>query len=157
MLRTGGRTRCERWPVHTIWLLGICIHFSRFGGTETDLTNTISSTSVVLQKSRHFSYTPYISRCCEHVAVLNATPTDKYLPYIIHLQFLTEKIEDAVNRASATGDYRHFMLERQDVTQKCIEIKSSMPFSLSESRKMPQMSHFTFYLDYADNNTMQLL
>ncbi|KAM5364464.1 hypothetical protein ACJZ2D_011524 [Fusarium nematophilum] len=92
-----------------------------------------SSSSVVLQKSRHFSYVPYISRCCEHLGHLNQYPTDKYLAYIIHLQTLIEKVEDMASKASTTNDAAQFFAESEQIAQQCTEIKTTLPFPLSES------------------------
>ncbi|KAF4455689.1 hypothetical protein FALBO_15570 [Fusarium albosuccineum] len=92
-----------------------------------------SSSSVVLQKSRHMSYTAYISRCCEHLGLLNQYPTDKYLAYIIELQKLIEKVEDIVSKTSMTDNAFQFFAESQQIAQECAEIKTTLPFPLSDS------------------------
>ncbi|KAH7148998.1 hypothetical protein B0J13DRAFT_295194 [Dactylonectria estremocensis] len=92
-----------------------------------------SSSSLVLQKSRHFSFTPYILSCCEDLALQNQNANDKYLGYIIQLQSLTEGVEDMVGRTSTTGDGEQFKAEIQKTAQKLAEIKSTWPFSLSKS------------------------
>ncbi|KAM5350134.1 hypothetical protein ACJ41O_006639 [Fusarium nematophilum] len=107
-----------------------------------------SSSSVVLQKSRHFSYVPYISRCCEHLGHLNQYPTDKYLAYIIHLQTLIEKVEDMASKASTTNDAAQFFAESEQIAQQCTEIKTTLPFPLSESREEAAMSNIGWITIY---------
>ncbi|RMJ16599.1 hypothetical protein CDV36_003718 [Fusarium kuroshium] len=92
-----------------------------------------STSSIVLQKSRHMSYSPYISRCCEHLGLLNQHPTDKYLVYIIRVQTLIERVDDIVSKPSAVQDLSPFWEETQRIAQECTEIKATLPFPLSDS------------------------
>ncbi|KAH6887494.1 hypothetical protein B0T10DRAFT_607439, partial [Thelonectria olida] len=92
-----------------------------------------SNSSVVIQKSRHFSYTAYISRCCDHLAILDQHPTDKYLSYIIRIQTMAEEVEDIVSRTSTSGDVPQFFSQIQLVAQKCADLKNTLPFSLGVS------------------------
>ncbi|KAH6975214.1 hypothetical protein BKA56DRAFT_590215 [Ilyonectria sp. MPI-CAGE-AT-0026] len=92
-----------------------------------------SSSSLILQKSRHFYFTPYISTCCEYLAHQNQHPTDKHLACIVNLQKLTEQVEEITGRTSNIGDGAQFEAEIQQIAQKCAEVKSTLPFSLSES------------------------
>ncbi|KAH7148241.1 hypothetical protein EDB81DRAFT_868631 [Dactylonectria macrodidyma] len=92
-----------------------------------------SSSSLVLQKSRHFYFSPYILSCCEDLALQNQSATDIYLVHIIQLQRLTEKIEDLVSKTSATDDVVQFETELQKIVQDFADIKSTWPFSLSNS------------------------
>ncbi|KAH7115600.1 hypothetical protein EDB81DRAFT_873355 [Dactylonectria macrodidyma] len=92
-----------------------------------------SSSSIVLQKSRHFSFSPYILSCCEDLALQNQSATDKRLVYIIQLQCLTEKVEDLVGKTSTTNDVVQFEVEVQKLVQDFAEMKSTWPFSLSTS------------------------
>lgn len=62
-------------------------------------------------------------------------PTDKYLPYMIQVQGLIERVEDLVYKASFNDNALQFSTESRDITQKCDEIKSTLPFPLSESRE----------------------
>ncbi|KAG9495095.1 hypothetical protein J7337_013329 [Fusarium musae] len=92
-----------------------------------------SSSSIILQKTRQFFYTPYITACCEHLASWNEYPTDKYLPYMITVQTLIEGVEDLVNNTVSTNNGLHFFSGCQEISQKCTEIKETLPFPLSES------------------------
>ncbi|KAF7554923.1 hypothetical protein G7Z17_g2539 [Cylindrodendrum hubeiense] len=93
----------------------------------------LACSSLILQKSRYFYYTPYITRCCEYLALQNQHPTDKHLAYIVQLQAFTEKVEDITSRASTTGNSAQFEAEIQQVAQETAVFKSTLPFSLSES------------------------
>ncbi|CVL03932.1 related to cercosporin resistance protein [Fusarium mangiferae] len=92
-----------------------------------------SSSSIILQKTRQFFYTPYITACCEHLASWNEYPTDKYLPYMITVQTLIEGVEDLVNNTASTNNGLHFFSGCQEISQKCTEVKETLPFPLSES------------------------
>ncbi|RKL05891.1 hypothetical protein BFJ71_g3038 [Fusarium oxysporum] len=92
-----------------------------------------SSSSIILQKTRQFFYTPYITACCEHLASWNEYPTDKYLPYMITVQTLIEGVEDLVNNTVSTNNGLQFFSGCQEISQKCTEIKETLPFPLSES------------------------
>ncbi|RKK09324.1 hypothetical protein BFJ66_g11680 [Fusarium oxysporum f. sp. cepae] len=92
-----------------------------------------SSSSIILQKTRQFFYTPYIAACCEHLASWNEYPTDKYLPYMITVQTLIEGVEDLVNNTVSTNNGLQFFSGCQEISQKCTEIKETLPFPLSES------------------------
>ncbi|KAF4442548.1 hypothetical protein F53441_11709 [Fusarium austroafricanum] len=92
-----------------------------------------SNSAIIMQKTRQFFYTPYISACCEHLASLNEYPTDKYLPYMIEIQTLIEGVEDAVGRNAPEDNGLQFLSECQEISQKCTEIKTTLPFPLSES------------------------
>ncbi|RGP69145.1 hypothetical protein FSPOR_4860 [Fusarium sporotrichioides] len=92
-----------------------------------------SSSSIILQKSRQVFNTTYLLACCEHLASLNQYPTDKFLPYITRVQTLIENIEDLVCKTAPTDNGLQFFTECQEITQKCSDIKSSLPFPLSES------------------------
>lgn len=98
-------------------------------------TNIHCSSSIVLQKSRHMSHSPYISKCCEHLGLLNVHPTDKYLVYIIRVQTLIEKVDDIVSKPCAAQDLTPFWERIQRIAQECAEIKATLPFPLSDSRK----------------------
>ncbi|KAF5707816.1 cercosporin resistance protein [Fusarium globosum] len=92
-----------------------------------------SSSSIILQKTRQFFYTPYITACCEHLASWNEYSMDKYLPYMITVQTLIEGVEDLVNNTLSTNNGLHFFSGCQEISQKCTEIKEALPFPLSES------------------------
>ncbi|CAF3470787.1 unnamed protein product [Fusarium graminearum] len=92
-----------------------------------------SSSSIILQKSRQVFNTTYLLACCEHLASLNQYPTDKFLPYITRVQTLIENIEDLVCKTATTDNGLQFFTECQEITQKCLDIKSTLPFPLSES------------------------
>ncbi|ENH71503.1 hypothetical protein FOC1_g10007739 [Fusarium oxysporum f. sp. cubense race 1] len=92
-----------------------------------------SSSSIILQKTRQFFYTPYITACCKHLASWNEYPTDKYLPYMITVQTLIEGVEDLVNNTVSTNNGLQFFSGCQEISQKCFEIKGTLPFPLSES------------------------
>ncbi|KAK7425584.1 hypothetical protein QQZ08_007907 [Neonectria magnoliae] len=93
----------------------------------------IGVSSLLLQKSRHFAFTPYISRCCEHLAAQNEHQTDGHLVFIVHLQTLIEGLEDLVGSTSITNDAVQFETEMQKISQECAEIKSTLRFPLSKS------------------------
>lgn len=65
---------------------------------------------------------------------------DKYLPYMITVQTLIEGVEDLVNNTLSTNNGLHFFSGCQEISQKCTEIKETLPFPLSESRK-PILHH----------------
>ncbi|KPM43790.1 hypothetical protein AK830_g2768 [Neonectria ditissima] len=106
-----------------------------------DLRLDRPSSSLLLQKSRHFSFTPYISRCCEHLAAQGQYDTDKHLAYIINLQTLTEKLEDLVGQASTSNDAVQFEAEIQQIAQRCAETKCALPFPLSKSPPLSLQLH----------------
>ncbi|KAF4441526.1 cercosporin resistance [Fusarium acutatum] len=95
-----------------------------------------SSSAVLLQKSHHFRYSPFILECCHKLLSEGTAPSDRHLPYIIYLQKLTEEVDDAV--IEATGAIRG---SRQDklpaelhrIRERYTSTKSSLPFPLSES------------------------
>ncbi|KAM0351237.1 hypothetical protein ACHAP4_009376 [Fusarium culmorum] len=92
-----------------------------------------SSSSIILQKSRQVFNTTYLLACCEHLASLNQYPTDKFLPYITRVQTLIENIEDLVCKTATADNGLQFFTECQEITQNCLDIKSTLPFPLSES------------------------
>ncbi|KAF5023546.1 hypothetical protein F66182_4413 [Fusarium sp. NRRL 66182] len=96
------------------------------------------SSCIILQKSRQVFDTSYISNCCDRLILMNQYPTDKYLPFIMNAQTLVGKVDDVVCRTSTTNNGLQFYAEIQDITQRCTDIKSSLPFPMSESR---QYSH----------------
>ncbi|KAF5670077.1 cercosporin resistance protein [Fusarium heterosporum] len=91
-----------------------------------------SSSSIILQKTRQSFHTPYVLACCQHLASLNEYPTDKYLPYMVSVQILIEEIEDLVCKSTAP-DGLQFSTESQEISRKCADVKSTLPFPLSES------------------------
>ncbi|PCD31955.1 hypothetical protein QX201_009074 [Fusarium graminearum] len=95
-----------------------------------------SSSAVLLQKSHHFRYSPYILECCHKLLASGSFPTDRHLPYIIYLQKLTEEVDDAVIEASGTvrgSRQGHLPAELQRIRERYTSTKSSLPFPLSES------------------------
>ncbi|KAF4959260.1 hypothetical protein FSARC_10776 [Fusarium sarcochroum] len=92
-----------------------------------------SSSSIMLQKTRQCFDTSYISACCDHLASMNECPTDKYLPYMIQVQGFIERVEDLVCKASLNDNGLQLSVESQEITQRCNDIKSALPFPLSES------------------------
>ncbi|UPK95978.1 hypothetical protein LCI18_006913 [Fusarium solani-melongenae] len=92
-----------------------------------------STSSIVLQKSRHMSHSPYILKCCEHLGLLNMHTTDRYLVYIIRVQTLIERVDDITSKLSAAHDLSPFWEETQRIAQECADIKATLPFPLSDS------------------------
>ncbi|KAG5814427.1 hypothetical protein H9Q74_002671 [Fusarium xylarioides] len=96
----------------------------------------LACSAVLLQKSHHFRYSPFILECCHSLLSGGTAPSDRHLPYIIYLQKLTEEVDDAV--IEATGAIRG---SRQDklpaelhrIRERYTSTKSSLPFLLSES------------------------
>ncbi|KAF4340208.1 cercosporin resistance [Fusarium beomiforme] len=96
----------------------------------------LACSAVLLQKSHHFRYSPFILECCHNLLSTGTYPSDRHLPYIIYLQKLTEEVDDAV--IEATGAIRG---SRQDklaselhrIRERYTSTKSSLPFPLSES------------------------
>ncbi|KAF5238346.1 hypothetical protein FANTH_10379 [Fusarium anthophilum] len=96
----------------------------------------LACSAVLLQKSHHFRYSPFILECCHSLLSGGTAPSDRHLPYIIYLQKLTEEVDDAV--IEATGAIRG---SRQDklpaelhrIRERYTSTKSSLPFPLSES------------------------
>ncbi|RKL31786.1 hypothetical protein BFJ70_g9575 [Fusarium oxysporum] len=96
----------------------------------------LACSAVLLQKSHHFRYSPFILECCHKLLSRGTAPSDRHLPYIIYLQKLTEEVDDAV--IEATGAFRG---SRQDklpaelhrIRERYTSTKSSLPFPLSES------------------------
>ncbi|KAK8043755.1 hypothetical protein PG994_012593 [Apiospora phragmitis] len=85
--------------------------------------------SVLMQKSRHVGYTPYLYDYCEHLGRQARCPTDKHLSYIIRLQKLIEDIDYMMTSESTTNA----AAETERVKKECTEIRVSLPFSLHES------------------------
>ncbi|KAM5342328.1 hypothetical protein ACJ41O_013294 [Fusarium nematophilum] len=96
-----------------------------------------SSSAVLLQKSHHFRYTPYILESCHILASRGNQPTDKHLPYIIYLQKLTEEVDDAVTGATGAQAAPHktqqLPAELHRIRERYMTTKASLPFPLSES------------------------
>ncbi|UPK94451.1 hypothetical protein LCI18_005386 [Fusarium solani-melongenae] len=94
-----------------------------------------SSSAVLLQKSHHFRYTPYILDCCHQLTARTSQPTDKHLPYIIYLQKLTEEVDDAVTGATSTlsTTTQQLPAELHRIRERYMTTKASLPFPLSES------------------------
>ncbi|KAF4452976.1 hypothetical protein F53441_4207 [Fusarium austroafricanum] len=95
-----------------------------------------SSSAVLLQKSHHFRYSPYILQCCHELLSGGTSPTDRHLPYIIYLQKLTEEVDDAVTEANgAIRGSRQDRLpaELHRIRERYTSTKSTLPFPLSES------------------------
>jgi hypothetical protein len=104
------------------------------------------------------SHSPYISKCCEHLGLLNMHPTDKYLVYIIRVQTLIERVDDIVSKPSAAQDLSPFWEETQRIAQECAEIKATLRFPLSDSRKFPGADHLLSTQIYiADMSSAPLL
>ncbi|QPC79203.1 hypothetical protein HYE68_009955 [Fusarium pseudograminearum] len=96
----------------------------------------LACSAVLLQKSHHFRYSPYILECCHKLLASGSFPTDRHLPYIIYLQKLTEEVDDAVIEASGTvrgSRQGHLPAELQRIRERYTTTKSSLPFPLSES------------------------
>lgn len=90
---------------------------------------------MLLQKARRFNYTPEVLECCQRLAAQAEDPTDKYLPYIIHLQKLIEDVDDVMANASEVRSIQETTTELSAIREKYALIKSNLPFSLSESRE----------------------
>ncbi|CAG7557940.1 unnamed protein product [Fusarium equiseti] len=96
----------------------------------------LACSAVLLQKSHHFRYSPYILECCHNLLSAGSFPTDRHLPYIIYLQKLTEEVDDAV--IEATGTTRgsrpaQLPAELQRIRDRYTSTKQAFPFPLSES------------------------
>ncbi|PGH29805.1 hypothetical protein GX50_07444 [[Emmonsia] crescens] len=72
----------------------------RQGSWETDEQRAVvgcfylsSTISALLQKQSTFLHTLYIDECCKSVCEMAEYGTDKYLPYIVQLQLIIEKID----------------------------------------------------------------
>jgi hypothetical protein len=108
---------------------------------------TQHSSAVLLQKSHHFRYSPYILECCHKLLARGSFPTDRHLPYIIYLQKLTEEVDDAVTEATGairTSRQAQLPAELHRIRERYTTTKSSLPFPLSESRKWP---HSTSHIE----------
>ncbi|KAF4964964.1 hypothetical protein FSARC_7142 [Fusarium sarcochroum] len=95
-----------------------------------------SSSAVLLQKSHHFRYSPYIIQCCHELLAKGSFASDRHLPYIIYLQKLTEEVDDAV--IEATGTIRgsrpgQLPIELHRIRDRYTATKTGLPFPLSES------------------------
>lgn len=101
------------------------------------------SSSILLEKSQHSIFSPYISQICEDLAQEGEghVPTDNHIRYIIQLQRLVEEVSTAAGRGSSrtlsapSGEDAAATLQR--IKQTGNSIKSSLPFPLSDSRKKP--------------------
>ncbi|VUC30940.1 unnamed protein product [Clonostachys rosea] len=127
--------------VHVAWL------WSVDGGKERDSADwgieemralvgayyLSSNTSILLHKSRHFSHSPYISRCIEYISANAQVPTDAHLRYLIQLQRLTEEIDDVWNADLDDMGKQRAGQTIRNVATKCETIKSSLPFPINES------------------------
>ncbi|KAI6762666.1 hypothetical protein HG530_008646 [Fusarium avenaceum] len=96
----------------------------------------LACSAVLLQKSHHFRYSPFILECCHKLLSGGTSPSDRHLPYIIYLQKLTEEVDDAV--IEATGAMRGSRQDRlpaelHRIRERYTSTKSSLPFPLSES------------------------
>ncbi|KAF5658865.1 cercosporin resistance protein [Fusarium heterosporum] len=96
----------------------------------------LACSAVLLQKSHHFRYSPFILECCHKLLSEGTSPSDKHLPYIIYLQKLTEEVDDAVIEATgAIHGSRQDRLpaELNRIRDRYTNTKASLPFPLSES------------------------
>ncbi|KAL6360767.1 hypothetical protein LRP88_06475 [Fusarium phalaenopsidis] len=93
----------------------------------------LACSAVLLQKSHHFRYTPYILECCHQLTARTSQSTDKHLPYIIYLQKLTEEVDDAVTGATSTQSTTTQQLpaELHRIRERYMTTKASLPFPLT--------------------------
>ncbi|KAK8140030.1 hypothetical protein PG984_000096 [Apiospora sp. TS-2023a] len=105
-------------PHHIHFLLDI---------TEVMLTYH-SSSSVLMQKSKHFQYTSYMHDYCEHLGQQAQYPTDEHLSYIVRLQKLIEDVDSMMTSADSKSP-----VEMERIKEECSDIRVSLPFPLHES------------------------
>ncbi|KAH8895798.1 hypothetical protein GQ53DRAFT_33184 [Thozetella sp. PMI_491] len=90
-----------------------------------------SSSSIVLQKLRSFSYSPFMLRSSEELAAQNISATDKYLPYIVQVQRLSEKASDFASM-DVDGSPGGLLRGVEALRAELDLLKSTVAFPLSE-------------------------
>lgn len=137
LLTTGCWRKREHWPAHTIFPRGESLPLSPYD-SDQHFSNPSSSSSILLEKSQYFAFTPYISRVCEELAQKREghVPTDNHLRYIVQLQRLIGEVNETAARGSLEPPSREeaaAILQR--VKQAGDNIKATLPFPQSDSRK----------------------
>jgi len=92
-----------------------------------------SSSSVVLQKMRHFPFVPFILESCEKLALEGDAPGDKHIPHIIRMQRLAEELDDLVAGLDSQAPSSYSRLDL--VRHKVDSLKLELTFPLGECRK----------------------
>ena len=93
--------------------------------------NMADSSSVLMQKSRHFDYSSYMYDYCKYLRQKAQCSTDKHLAYIVRVQKLIEDVDCIMTNKPTNAS-----TEIDIVKKECVEIRVSLPFSLHESRKL---------------------
>ena len=92
-----------------------------------------SSSSVVLQKMRHFPFVPFILEGCEKLALEGDAPGDKHTPHIIRMQRLAEELDDLVAGHDTQAPESCSRLDL--IRHKVDSLKLELTFPLGECRK----------------------
>lgn len=89
-----------------------------------------SSSSVVLQKMRHFPFAPFLLESCERLALQGTAPTDGHVRHIVRMQHLAEEFDDLVAAPALDGSARLAVIQRQ-----IDALKAELVFPLGECRR----------------------
>ena len=94
------------------------------------------SSSIVLQKMRHFYYGPFIFESSSKLAALAGQPTDMYLPDIVQLQRYSEEVDDIITDTTNVAPVDEINAKIMRVREKLDLFKSTLRFSLSDCRRL---------------------
>ena len=120
-------------------LLKVCISILgailTIGKASADVRH--ESISMVLRKLATFRYSVYIEECCERLSKTSAHPTDRYIPAVIQLQHILEKI-DRVSVQTSHGVIipdQSIELQVMGLRSELEAFKEKLPFAMWESGK----------------------
>ncbi|KAK3360505.1 hypothetical protein B0T25DRAFT_130868 [Lasiosphaeria hispida] len=91
-----------------------------------------SSSSVVLQKMRHFPYTNFILESCEKLEERAEFPNDKYLKNIVRIQRILEDVDDIVAHGTAKFSVDEANTKLATIRNQLGIFKTELTFPLSE-------------------------
>ncbi|KAK0716061.1 hypothetical protein B0H67DRAFT_256615 [Lasiosphaeris hirsuta] len=91
-----------------------------------------SSSSIVLQKMRHFPYATFILESCEKLEQRAEFPTDKHLKQIVQIQRLSEEVDDIVANGTVKSTVDEANTKLATIRNQLGTFKTQLSFALSE-------------------------
>ncbi|KAJ3484690.1 hypothetical protein NLG97_g6994 [Lecanicillium saksenae] len=102
-----------------------------------------SSSSILMQKYRSLSYKPYILQACRHLEDQKLESSDKFLPLIVSLQNIIEKLDDLFIHSGGPGNLSRSSADLEQLRSEVSRIKRSINFPINESRTTLLQIHVT--------------
>ncbi|KAJ6783510.1 hypothetical protein PWT90_02041 [Aphanocladium album] len=96
-----------------------------------------------MQKHRSLSYRPYLLQVCRNLEDQNFEPSDKYLPLIISLQNVIEKVDDFFIHSRGEHNLQRSSADLELLRSEVSRIKGSINFPINESRTALLQIHVT--------------